>query len=101
MKKSNLNDILSGQSLIYKSSNESIYITKIDQIGKYILIRGAAKSDSVEGWYYSVEVECDYSGNIMLGRCDCPSYKYYGDPCKHELRIRNVFQKNRKKFGYG
>ncbi len=81
------------------SSDRDVAICSIVSKGRGLTINGYVKSESNPNALYPVEVTYLPAGKqIMFGNCQCESYRYYGDPCKHILKLRNVYVKNEKKL---
>ncbi len=58
-------------------------------------VKGFVKSDSRNGQSYYVVAAFDKHGNLIgHGFCDCESSNYYGLPCKHVNKLRNVVKRN-------
>ena len=91
-------DELSDYPWVFRSTDKSVYIVGVSKILEdSLLIKGFVESESRPGMYHYVVV-C-LSGpkwkNIRgSGFCECESVNYYGKPCKHILKLRNVFRKN-------
>ena len=96
-KKDLLESILERPLLV--SSDRDVAICSVSGKGRGLSINGYVKSESNAESLYHVEVTyLPASKQVLFGNCSCESYKYYGDPCKHILKLRNVFVKNEKKL---
>lgn len=102
MKESNgkmysLEEIL-GKPLII-SSDKKTRIYGLDIKGREIEISAYAESESRKGYFHKVEIEyLPASMYLINGSCTCESFQYYGMPCKHMLKVRNVYLKNKNKI---
>lgn len=93
-----LEDII-GEPL-FKSAKKDVMLYGVVREGRAVDINGYVSSESHKGFFYAVSAKYEPgSKNILYGVCDCEAYKYFGNPCKHILRLRNVFSKNEDKFG--
>lgn len=52
-------------------------------------VEGFVRSESRKGKYHRTTVRLSRS-RITGGTCTCESVSFYGEPCKHMLRLRNV-----------
>ncbi len=91
-----LEEIL-GKPLI-TSSDKKTRIYGLDVKGREITISAYSESESNVGYFHKIEIEY-LPGSMYLinGSCTCESFQYYGMPCKHMLKVRNVYLKNRDK----
>ncbi len=89
-----LDDIIIDKPII-ESYDHKVKILQLVYDRRKIDLGGYVASDSKPGLFYTVKTEYEPgSKNIIYGECTCESYEYYGSPCKHILRLRNVFLKN-------
>lgn len=92
-----LEDIL-GEPLII-SNDKQIRIYGINAKNREIEISAYSESDSRKGYFHRTEIEyLPGSMHLINGSCTCESFRYYGMPCKHMLKVRNVYIKNKNKF---
>ncbi len=92
-----LENILGDPIIVSKDKGTRIYGINIK--GREVEISGYSESESRSGYFHKVEVEyLPRSMHLINGNCTCESFKYYGMPCKHMLKIRNVYIKNIKKI---
>ncbi len=85
---------------IFVSTDGEVYLRdkRVYDNGGY-QIDGFVKSKRGIGYHY-LWVNADRSNNI-LGKnssCGCEAARYYGNPCNHMLKLRNVAVKNREKI---
>ena len=95
-----LEEIL-GKPLII-SSDKKTRIYGLDVKEREIRISAYTESESRRDYFHKVEV--DYlpaSMYLINGSCTCESFQYYGMPCKHMLKVRNVYLRNRDKINKG
>ncbi|MCL4376208.1 SWIM zinc finger domain-containing protein [Candidatus Parvarchaeota archaeon] len=92
-----LEEIL-GKPLI-TSSDKKTRIYGLDVKGREVMISAYSESESRKGYFHKVEVEyLPASMYLINGSCTCESFQYYGMPCKHMLKVRNVYLKNQNKI---
>ncbi|MDE1852001.1 MAG: SWIM zinc finger family protein [Candidatus Micrarchaeota archaeon] len=51
-------------------------------------VEGFVKSESRKGKYHRTTIRLDRN-RIAGGTCTCESVSFYGEPCKHMLKLRN------------
>jgi hypothetical protein len=93
-----LDEILGSPCLVI-SSDKKTRIYGININGRTTKISGYTESESREGYFHKVEIDYLQASMYLLGgNCTCESVQYYGVPCKHMLKIRNVYIKNKDKI---
>ncbi len=91
-------DSIIGDPLVI-STDKTTRIYGLNIKGREIDISAYSESESMKGCFHKVEVQYLYSSMyIVNGSCTCESFQYYGMPCKHMLKVRNVYIKNREKL---
>lgn len=81
------------------SSEHDVAICGIVSRGRSINLSGYVKSESKPSMLHYVEMSYLPSGKqLLFGNCSCEAYRYYGGPCKHMLKLRNVYVKNEYKL---
>lgn len=92
-----LEDILGSPIIISRDKSTRIY--GISNKNREVNISGYSESESRKGYFHEVGVTyLPESMYIINGNCTCEASKYYGMPCKHMLKLRNVYIKNRQKI---
>lgn len=92
-----LEDII--ESPILVSSDKSTRIYGLSNKGREVSISAYTESDTRKGYFHRVEIQYLPGSMYLLdGNCTCESFQYYGMPCKHMLKVRNVYIKNRQKL---
>jgi hypothetical protein len=76
---------------VFMNHSKSVLLSKVGVAS----IEGFVKSSSTKDCYYPVRVKLEGS-NIVGGWCECASVSFYGIPCGHMLKIRNVAVRNRE-----
>ncbi len=95
-----LDEIL-GKPLI-TSSDKKTRIYGLNVKGREVEISAYSESETRKGYFHKVEIEyLPASMYLINGSCTCESFQYYGMPCKHMLKVRNVYLKNRDKINKG
>ncbi len=84
---------------IIESKAKDVKIYGFISTGRKLDITGYVESESEAGFFHTVHAEYESaSKNLIYGNCDCEAYKYFGNPCKHILKLRNVYIRNSDKF---
>ncbi len=84
---------------LLESKEKDVRIYGLVSVGRKIDIDGYVRSESREDIFHKVYVEYEPgSRNLMYGTCTCEAYRFIGNPCKHLLKLRNVFVKNERKL---
>jgi hypothetical protein len=84
------------------SSDKKTRIYGLHFKDREIIISAYSESESSKGYFHKVEIEyLPASMYLINGSCTCESFQYYGMPCKHMLKVRNVYLKNRDKISKG
>ncbi|MCL5106736.1 MAG: SWIM zinc finger domain-containing protein [Candidatus Parvarchaeota archaeon] len=84
---------------IVMSSDKKTLIYGLNVKDREVAISAYSESESRTGYFHKVEIEyLPASMYLINGSCTCESFQYYGMPCKHMLKVRNVYIKNRNKF---
>ncbi len=92
-----LDEIL-GKPIII-SSDKQTRIYGINIKNREVDISAYSESESRKGYFHKVEIEyLPASMYLINGSCTCEAYLYYGVPCKHMLKVRNVYIKNMNKI---
>lgn len=60
----------------------------IERRGEWIVARVRVRSDSDPHKYYSVLLERRIGSRWWRGWCECPDFRYRGEPCKHIVRAK-------------
>ena len=93
-----LDEILGKPLIVSKDKKTLIYGIEIDN--RKVDLRGYVESESRNDYFHMVETTyLPNSMHMLDGKCSCESYEFYGFPCKHMQKLRNVYIKNIKKFG--
>lgn len=88
-----LEDLL--QRPLMTSSDGDAHIYGIVREGRITQINGYINSESREGYLHKVKAVYEPgSRHLLYGDCTCEAFKYYGDPCKHIIKLKNVYIKN-------
>ena len=92
-----LEDILGSPIILSRDKQTRIY--GLNSKGREIDISAYTESESRKGYFHKVEIEyLPGSLHLVNGNCTCESFHYFGMPCKHMLKVRNVYIKNKKKL---
>ncbi len=92
-----LEDIIGSPLMISSDKNTRIYGLNVK--GRAVDISAYSESETRKGYFHKVDVEYLPSSMYLIsGSCTCESFKYYGMPCKHMLKVRNVYIKNKDKL---
>lgn len=84
---------------LLESKDKKVKIFGIVSEGRKIDISGYVSSEASPEYVHKVKAEYEpASMHILYGNCDCEAFRFYGDPCKHVLRLRNVYVRNASKF---
>ena len=87
---------LSEYPWIFRSSDKAVYLIAAEKASQGIYLRGFVESESRPGKYhYVVAMVGSHNDLVGGGFCECESMVYYGKPCKHILKIRNILGKNK------
>lgn len=80
---------------IIESKEKDVKIYGLTSIGRKLDILGYVESESRSGAFHRVSAEYEPSSkNLIYGNCDCEAYEFFGNPCKHILKLRNVYIRN-------
>lgn len=86
-------------NVILSSKDRKVRIYGLLNEGRKSDVSAYVESDSINGSFYSVKIEVEPEiKHLVYGSCTCESFEYHGNPCKHMLKLRNVFQKNLDKL---
>ncbi len=91
-------DEVKGFRCRFASRDGSTYIANVASDGNALLVMGFVRSDSRHDLYHYVVAPLDLGSMRDLaggGHCKCESTHYHGKPCKHVLKLRNVYWRNR------
>ena len=93
-------DEISDFPWIFRSSDRKVYLIAAGKVKEGINLKGFVESDSRPGMYHYVVAVVGHRKEIVGGNgfCECESSIYYGEPCKHVLKIRNILVKDRFKI---
>ncbi len=81
------------------SRDKTTRIFGIESTGREMSLKGYVESESRKDSFHRVEVTyLPASMHLASGTCSCEAYQFYGFPCKHMERVRNVYVKNLKRF---
>jgi hypothetical protein len=81
---------------IFRSRDRKVYLVAAGKASEGTYLKGFVESDSRPGMYhYVVAMVGSHHELVGGGFCECESRVYYGKPCKHILKIRNIMVKNR------
>ena len=87
---------LSEYPWIFRSRDKKVYLIAAGETSEGTYLKGFVESDSRPGMYhYVVAMVGSHHEIVGGGFCECESRVYYGKPCKHILKIRNIMVKNR------
>ena len=87
-----------GKALL-ESHDKTVRLYGITSTGRKIDLQGYVMSESSRNYFHKVSAEYEpASKNLIYGNCDCEAYLYFGSPCKHILKLRNVYEKNEEKI---
>jgi hypothetical protein len=94
-----LDEILLTPIIVIQSTEKDVMIYGVNSFHRKVDLRGYVQSESRNPLFHEVAVEYDpWSRRIIFASCTCESSKYFGDPCKHASKLRNVFVKNQSKL---
>ncbi len=84
---------------IIESKEKDVKIYGFVSSGRKLDISGYVESESRSGLFHRVNAEYEpASKNLIYGNCDCEAYEFFGNPCKHILKLRNVYIRNSSKL---
>ena len=86
---------LSEYPWIFRSSDRKVYLIAAGKAAEGTYLKGFVESESRPGMYHYVVAMVGSRHELVGGGfCECESRRYYGKPCKHVLKIRNILVKN-------
>ncbi len=93
---------LEGMEFRLVSSDKSVMILTIGDgklPGSYKLY-GYVKSENRENTYFRVGVAISGNRNNMIpwSSCTCNDAHFRGNPCKHSVKMKDLFMSNREQF---
>ncbi|MGC8533203.1 MAG: SWIM zinc finger family protein [Candidatus Parvarchaeum sp.] len=92
-----LDEILGKPLIVSYDKKTRIYGLNVKD--REIEISAYSESESRKGYFHKVQIEyLPASMYLINGSCTCESFQYYGMPCKHMLKVRNVYIKNKDKI---
>ena len=89
-----LEEILKRGSIL-ESKDKTVRIYGLVNDNRKTDVSAYVESETSHGSFYSVKIEVEPRiKHLIYGSCTCESFEYHGNPCKHMLKLRNVFQRN-------
>ena len=85
----------------FTSSDRSVHIANAAPVNGILLVMGFVRSDSRHDLYHYVVAPIHISNGrdiAGVGHCRCESTHYHGRPCKHVLKLRNVYERNKTRL---
>ena len=84
-----------------KQRHNHIAVLNVALDGSVLMLKGFVESESRRGFYHYVIAPVHPVSIQKLagkGKCDCESAQYNKMPCKHVIRLRNIYIRHKSEF---
>jgi hypothetical protein len=73
------------RSAVYRL-DEEVYIHSVERQGLWLVAVAYVRSQTEKEVCYLAVLKLRPGTKYFVGRCECPDYKYRGNPCKHIVK---------------